>query len=147
MVAWESFGQDGSSYGVFARRFSSAGAPLAGELQANITTADDQQRPMVAAEADGDFVVAWRSDLQDGSVDGVFARRFSSAGAPLGGEFQVNAYTTGRPGSARGRGRRRRPTSSSPGTARQDGSAYGVFAQRFVATAPLDIDGNGAADP
>ena len=43
---------------------------------------------------DGDFVIVWESLAQDGSVLGVFARRFSSAGNPLASEFQVNTYTT-----------------------------------------------------
>ena len=63
----------------------------------------------MAVDADGDFVVAWRQLHQDGSDFGVFARRFSSAGTPLGGEFQVNTYTTsGQCYPVGGDGRRRR---------------------------------------
>ena len=48
----------------------------------------------MAIDADGDFVVAWQSDGQDGDDDGVFARRFSTPRAsPLAAEFQVNTYT------------------------------------------------------
>ena len=49
----------------------------------------------MAAEANGDFVVAWSSFVQDQSYRGVFARRFSSAGTALAAEFQVNASTIG----------------------------------------------------
>src|SRR5262249_45255136 len=31
VVAWESYGQDGENYGIFARRYDAAGAPLTGE--------------------------------------------------------------------------------------------------------------------
>ena len=66
VVAWQSFGQDGSIYGIFARRFSSAGAALASEFQVNTYTTDIQSCPSVAVDADGDFVVAWASSSQDG---------------------------------------------------------------------------------
>ena len=147
VVAWSSSGQDGSSFGIFARRFSSAGAPLATEFQVNSYTTSFQAFPSVAADADGDFVVAWRSSGQDGSFDGIFARRFSSAGAPLATEFQVHSYTTS--------------FQAFPSVAAdadgdfvvawhsytQDGSSNGVFAQRLPASAILDIDGNGATAP
>src|SRR5262249_1356301 len=42
----------------------------------------------------GDFVVVWSSNYQDGSGTGVFGQRYSSTGAALGAEFQVNTYTT-----------------------------------------------------
>src|SRR6187401_1077363 len=71
-----------------------AQAPRVGsEFQVNTHTTDPQNNQSVAAGANGDFVVVWQSDGQDGSSDGVFARRFSSTGAPLGGEFQVNTHT------------------------------------------------------
>ena len=60
------------------------------EFQVNTFTADYQGVTDVGADADGDFVVVWQSNTQDDSNYGLFARRFSSAGAPLGGEFQVN---------------------------------------------------------
>ena len=95
VVAWQSTLQDGASWGVFARSFSSAGAPLTGELQVNAYTANDQSNPSVAVSTSGQFVVVWQSLLQDGNGQGVFARRFSSSGAALANEFQISAYTTG----------------------------------------------------
>ncbi len=96
VVVWNSFYQDGSDTGVFGQRFTSAGAAVGGEFQVNTYTTDAQYSPQVAADADGDFVVVWPSLGQDGNVSGAFGQRYTSAGAPLGGEFQVNTYTTGR---------------------------------------------------
>jgi phosphoheptose isomerase len=93
VVVWQSSDQDGSEYGVFARRFDPAGIAQAGEFQINTYTTDSQSLPAIDIAADGDFVVAWQSDLQDGSTTGVFARRFNSAGMAQGGESQVNQYT------------------------------------------------------
>lgn len=72
-----------------------ARAQLVGqEFQANRHTPNHQNYPAVAADAAGNFVVVWESDLQDGSGEGIFGQRFNSAGARLGGELQVNTFTT-----------------------------------------------------
>ena len=75
VIAWQSHYQDGSSYGVVARRFASTGAARSGDLQVNSYTTGFQASPRVAADAGGDFVVAW-SSIHDGSFNGVFAQRF-----------------------------------------------------------------------
>ena len=88
-------GQDGSSFGVFGRRFSSSGAPLGGEFLVNTTTVDPQNNPSVSHAPAGDFMVVWQSRDQDGDGYGVFGQRFDSGGAPLGTEFPVNESTAG----------------------------------------------------
>jgi hypothetical protein len=95
VVAWQSYGPDGSSWGVFGQRYASTGAPLGAEFRINSYTTGVQRPPQVAADASGDFVVIWRSDGQDGSGAGQFGQRYASTGAPLGPEFQVNTYTAG----------------------------------------------------
>jgi hypothetical protein len=131
VVAWQSFDQDDFNYGIFARRFDSAGSPQAGEFQVNSQTVDEQRQPGLALDSDGDFVVAWQS-RQDGVYD-ILARRFDAAGSPQASEFQVNSYTPG--------------PQTYPGLAiesngdfvvvwhsdNQDGYDFGVFARRFSA--------------
>ena len=95
IVAWQGPG-DGSNLGILGQRYDATGAALGGEFQINTETVNDQQSPKVAADAAGDFVVTWQSDLQDGSNWGVFAQRFRRSGTRIGGEFQVNSYTTER---------------------------------------------------
>ncbi len=148
LVAWQSFGQDGSSHGVFARGFSSAGTPLEEEFRANTTTTNIQRGASVAADAGGRFVIAWQDAARDGAGFGVFARRVSSTGVPLASEFQVNTTTAGDQFD---------PSVAADGLGHlviawqdsvRDGSSYGVFAQRFVtAVITMDIDGDGAAEP
>src|SRR5262245_9243448 len=53
----------------------------------DITT---DQKLAVATVPTGGFIATYRSFLQDGDGDGVFARRFDANGQPLGDEFQVN---------------------------------------------------------
>src|SRR5207253_11488190 len=122
-----------SGYGVYARRYSAAGVPLGGEFRVNAYTTGDQERSRVAVDAAGDFVVAWQSDLQDGSGYGVFAQRYSATGLPLGGEFRANTFTTDYQGfpavgmSAAG------DFVIAWQSLGQDGSNTGVYAQRYSA--------------
>jgi hypothetical protein len=95
VVVWESFGQDGSAAGIFARRFSAGARPLSAEFRVNTYTTGVQDGPNVAMAPGGAFTVVWNSLGQDGSLRGVFARRFSAEGVALGDEFQVNATTAG----------------------------------------------------
>jgi len=134
VVAWTDYAdQDGNGYGVFAQRFDAAGAVQGLEFQVNTFTTGDQIKPVVAMDADGDFVVAWESSGQDGSGYGVFARRFDAAGAAQGLEVQVNSFTTGTQGDAN-------VAMDADGdfvvawqSYLQDGSYYGIFAQRYDA--------------
>ena len=70
-----------------------AATPVGGEFLVNTTTADSQTRASMAMDADGDFVVAWQSNLQDGSGNGIFAQRYNAAGVAQGIEFRVNTTT------------------------------------------------------
>jgi hypothetical protein len=134
VVVWNSYGQDGGSYGVFAQRFNSSGIPQGSEFQVNSYTTSVQRDPAVTSDASGNFVVVWNSYGQDGSSYGVFGQRFSSSGIPQGSEFQVNSYTTGfqtTPSVASDAGGNFVVVWDSLG---QDGSSYGVFGQRFNAS-------------
>jgi hypothetical protein len=131
VVAWQSEGQDGDGYAAMARRFGPDGTPRANEFQVNqITTGDQKQVPRAADEA-GDFVVTWASASQDGSLAGVFARRFGSAGQPLGAEFQVNTYTSDAQDYPRVGMDAKGNFTVAWESYLQDGSDLGVFAQRF----------------
>jgi hypothetical protein len=92
VVAWTDLVQDGSDYGVFARRFSASG-PLGAEFQVNTHTWGYQWLTAVSAAPDGRFMVAW-TDQVDSSFE-VRARAFSPAGTPLGPEVAVNTLTLG----------------------------------------------------
>ncbi len=92
VVVWDSYQQDSSSYGVFGRRYDSAGTPQGIEFLVNSHVNLSQSTPTVAINASGDFVVAWQSYAQDGGAFGVFARGF---GGVATGEFRVNTHTAG----------------------------------------------------
>jgi hypothetical protein len=140
-VAWSSFPQDGDNYGIFARRFSSTEGPVATEFQVNLYTPGSQNNPRVAVDVDGDFVIAWNGVGPDGEDAGVFARRFSSTGAPLAPQFQVNVYTyelQRYPSLAIGKNGEFVVAWVEAG-----GDDYDIVAQRFASPAILDIDADG----
>ena len=94
VVSWSSYQQDGSGWGVFGQRYDATGAPLGGEFRVNTFTTDYQAEPAVSADLVGNFVIVWESRYQDGDSWGIFGQRYALSGAPLGGEFRVNTYTT-----------------------------------------------------
>ena len=94
VVVWQSSGHDaGNRWSVFGQRYDANGNPLGGEFQVNSTTSNDQNRPDIAMDVNGNFVVTWDGDGV-GDADGIFARRYDSAGNSLGSEVLVNTHTT-----------------------------------------------------
>lgn len=89
VVVWQSDGQDGSGWGVFAQLYTGDGTPLGLEISVNETTAGDQQLPDVAMLDDGGFVVVWESQNASSISDGIFLRRYDQQGVPLDVETQV----------------------------------------------------------
>jgi hypothetical protein len=94
VVTWEGNGA-GDVAGIFVRRFSASGMPLVGESLANVTSSLRQGDPAIAMQGDGSFLIVWTTRGVDGSGYDTFARRFSAAGQPVGGEFRVNGNRAG----------------------------------------------------
>ncbi|HSK78140.1 MAG TPA: hypothetical protein VLQ45_16930 [Thermoanaerobaculia bacterium] len=90
VVVWTRTAPDGSDTGVLARVWD-GGHSQSGEIQVPTFTSGRQQDANVGMDAGGGFVVVWESNGQepDGKF-GIFARRFSAAGTPLGPEFRVD---------------------------------------------------------
>jgi hypothetical protein len=134
VVAWHSLQQDLSGNGVYAQRYDATGAPRGGEFRVNTHTTNHQSRAVVAMDAGGGFVAAWDSNYQDGDRAGVFAQRYDAAGAPQGTEFRVNTYTTETQSVPRLVGEASGRFLLVWNSNGQDGSASGVYAQRYAAT-------------
>jgi len=83
VVVWQSYGQDGSGAGVFARQYDALGVAIDGEIQINSFVTGDQSDASVAANAAGDFVVTWESAAQTGGPWGIYAQRFIQTAAPV----------------------------------------------------------------
>ena len=137
VVVWETLDPARGNIYISAREYAANGTPDGGAFQVNTSTTNYQINPVVAADAGGDFVVAWTSADSDSSNTGVLAQRFAAGGSPQGSEFLVNSYPTGA---------QRNPAVAMDADGDfviawvsygQDGgqpwSPYGSFAQRFAA--------------
>lgn len=135
VVAWHSF-QDGSSDGVYAQRYNTAGDRVGVEFQVNEFTSTQQGYPSVMVGPSKAFVIVWTSNGgQDGSGSGIYMRRYNAAGDRVGGEDRVNTNVRG--------GQAYSSAAMDAGGAfvvawtsygGQDGSDAGVYAQQYSAT-------------
>jgi hypothetical protein len=85
VTVWRSRLQDGSASGIYGQRYNSDGTKHGLEFRVNTYTAGEQRSPSIAMDGSGDFVVAWTSVGQDGSLTGVQAQRFSGTDCVLPG--------------------------------------------------------------
>jgi hypothetical protein len=93
VVAWDDIAGEveGTDSDVLARRFSAAGVARGGPFRVNPDPAEDQSKPSVAMDADGDFVVVWDHNTYLVALDeSVFGRRYNAAGVAQGGAFRVD---------------------------------------------------------
>lgn len=93
VVVWK----DDASDSIDGRRYDSAGVPQGGMFQvASAGSGDRVDYPAVAADAAGNFLVAWqlRSGSRLPADEDIVGRVYNSAGIPQGSEFVVNSYTT-----------------------------------------------------
>lgn len=135
VVTWTSYGQDSDKDGVFARMYTLQGVPKGPEFLVNTHVINRQDNPDVAMDAAGNFVIVWRAynHPADGNQWGIFGQRFNAAGQRVGGEFRINTFTAGDQIDPR-------VAMDAAGnfvvvwsSFNQDGSGYGVYAQRFNA--------------
>ncbi|MEM8933282.1 MAG: SdrD B-like domain-containing protein, partial [Acidobacteriota bacterium] len=100
VVVWTSDGSDNgdtSQESVQGQRFAADATPHGSQFLVNTYTTSQQTEPSMAIDADGDFVVVWRSlgsDNGDTSTASVQGQRFTADGSALGGQFLVNTYTS-----------------------------------------------------
>ena len=104
----------------------------------------------------GDFNIAWvsgtfngsGSSTQDGSGYGIYAQQYNSGGAPQGSEFRVNTYTMGNQGLLTAGPAIGEDSAGDFVIAWQstgeDGSGYGVYAQRDGYTTPFVTTSSGS---
>jgi Ca2+-binding RTX toxin-like protein len=138
VVTWQSDGQDGSGTGIYAQRYTAAGVAQGIEFRVNTFTANAQLEPTVAMDVDGDFVVTWTSNTQDGAGYGSYAQRYNSAGLVQGSEFRVNTTTVGSQGDTSVAMADDGDFIIAWSSSIQDGSGLGIYAQRYNATGLME---------
>lgn len=81
----------------FVRLYNADGTPKGPPINVFPDTLKTAERPVIAADSLGNFVIVWECESDPSSDDFVnlCAQRFSSAGQKLGSLFQVNTMTSG----------------------------------------------------
>lgn len=92
IVAWS--GVDGSSEGIYARRYASNGTPLSGEFLVNTYTDSRQVYPTAALNDNGTFIVTWNS-FHGNNDWRVAGRLYDATGNPITSEFDINQSGSG----------------------------------------------------
>jgi hypothetical protein len=128
LLVWAGAGPTGSR--IHGRLYDSLGQPTGPQFEVNDPTLSSLRGPDVDRLAGGGFVVAWAHDPASFEED-IRARRLDASAAPLGTEFQVNTYTSGRQISAD-------VTATADGgfaigwqSGGEDGSGTGVFVRLY----------------
>ena len=94
VITWASDGQDGDNYGIYAQRYNIYGVKQGPEFLVNTITSLIQNKPVIAMDATGNFVIAWMDNFLEGDF-GIAAKRYNALGVPLGPEFRVNTTVIG----------------------------------------------------
>jgi hypothetical protein len=92
MVVWTSLGQDGSREGVYGQFLHSDGSLVGSEFRVNTTTVGQQMQPVVAADSQGQFLVAWTGFAGYPNNFDLFAQRYVNVAAVLAPIQSVYVY-------------------------------------------------------
>jgi Ca2+-binding RTX toxin-like protein len=89
VVVWNSFEQDGSSYGVFAQQYNALGEVVGQEFQVNTHSESTQLTSDVIGLDNGNYIVTWWSIGGSGLPVGTYAQMYNASGDALGNEFYL----------------------------------------------------------
>ncbi|MCV6621503.1 MAG: Ig-like domain-containing protein [Cellvibrionaceae bacterium] len=90
VVSWQSYGQDGDAFGIYAQRFDSNDQAVGNEFLVNESTASDQHRAEITSLENGGFVISWVSEASDGTGRTIFARFYDENSDPVTAEMPLN---------------------------------------------------------
>jgi hypothetical protein len=93
VIAWQRTLYYTTIVDIFAQRFDKNGNKSGDNFQVNTYTDLYQGAPSAASDSDGNFVITWESQDQDGWSYGIYAQKFDKEGNKIGDEFRVNTYT------------------------------------------------------
>jgi hypothetical protein len=135
VVVWESSDQDGNFH-VYARPFDATGTALSNDQEVSSTAISlftTSTHPTVAMDGSGNFVVAWVNYDEVNGDEDIYARRFAANGAPIGGDFKVNATLAGDQGLPALAMNTAGDYVISWQSPSQDGDGNGIYAQLYAA--------------
>ena len=130
VAVWESYGQDGDGWGVYAQRFNVEGEADGIPIRVNSTTTGHQRFPDVAMTKHGNFTVVYQSEDGDADGYGIITAEFDVDGIQQGNATVVNTTTSGH---------QMRPKIAMNGNGRgvvtwttADADGYGIYARELL---------------
>jgi hypothetical protein len=139
VVAWDGDPNRASDDDIHARLYDPNARPMSEPFIVNTLRTGAQQWPQVAINEAGQFVVVWEHGTGDpNAATDVFARRFDATGQPIGDQFPLSSYTQGRQQHADVAVAADGSFIAAWESEGQEGSSYGVFAQRAAPPVPAD---------
>lgn len=135
VVIWYNQKVGGTGFGAYGQRYDTDGSAVGDEFHVNTGTSNTGSLPSVASLAGGGFVVTWIAWQQvgDSSALGIFARQFDADGNSIADDFCVNSFTANSQTHAAVTGLADGGYVVTWMSEGQDGSGYGIFAQRYAA--------------
>jgi hypothetical protein len=135
-VAWQRSRGEASSIEGCICGFDTDCASMSPVAFSTNSGAKKQSVPALAGLPDGSFVVAWQSNVGDGSGFAIYAQRFDRTGAKATGAFLVNSMKTNDQWQPAVSGLPDGGYVVTWSSALQDGSGQGVYAQAYNAMGP-----------
>ncbi len=93
LATWQSENQNKSGWSVYGQILDSNGDKVGGEFQVNTYNLSDQTEPKTTTLENGNALVTWASQGQDGSGLGVYGQIIDQNGSKIGSEFKLNSTT------------------------------------------------------
>jgi len=132
IVVWTSINQDSSASSIYAQIFNQTGSPIGSEFKVNTEISNGQQgRSFISTDTLSNFLIAWDSDIEDGSGNAVIAQIFDSTGSKRGSSFIVNTFTNLDQEDATTTFHENGDFTICWVSENQDGDGAGVYAQRY----------------
>ena len=89
-MTWTFKDEDGGTEDVYGRRYDEDGNPVGDEFRVNSYTDGEQSTATIIALANGNFMVTWTSEDQDGSGTGVYGKIFTVPQADTVNDFFID---------------------------------------------------------
>ena len=93
LIIWQSYNQDGSGKGVYARLYDKNAIALTSEFIVNLQTAGNQDFPDVTAIEDNSFVCTWQNQRFESEGHDIYMQIINKQGQMVGPQQMVNDAT------------------------------------------------------
>jgi hypothetical protein len=95
LMVWSSESSDGLTSSILSQFQDSDGNPVGDPITVNSDGETFGKLPTVAANSNGNYLVAWQTELPDGTLDTISALWLDGSGNPLGDTFQMPTASDG----------------------------------------------------